>query len=147
MDQRRALGGRRLDVGDGRKRLVLDLDQRRRGGGDLRRQRGDGGDDVALEAHLLLREQPAVLGHVAVAHVRDVLVREDGEHARHRRAPCVVSMRDDARVRVVGVAELRVQLPGEVQVGRVAAGAGDLLLAVLAQECRRGLGDGHCCGG
>ena len=53
-------------------------------GGDLGRQRGDGRDDVALEAHALAREEPAVLDEVAVEDVRDVLVREHGEHARQR---------------------------------------------------------------
>ena len=51
---------------------------------DLRRHRRDGGDDVGLEAHLLLREQAAVLDHLAVEHVGHVLVREDGEHAGQR---------------------------------------------------------------
>ena len=52
----------------------------------------------------------------AVVHVGDVLVREDREHARQR-ARAVASIADDARVRVVGVAELRVELPGQVEVG------------------------------
>ena len=43
-------------------------------------------------------------------------------------------MRRIARVRVVGVPELRVELPGQVEVGRVAAGARDLLLPVRADE-------------
>ena len=49
-------------------------------------------------------------------------------------------------MRVVGVAERGVQLPGEGQVGRVAAGTGDLLLAVGPDE--RSLGDRgvHGCG-
>ena len=112
-----------------------------------RGQRGDRGDDVALEAHALLGEQPPILGEVAVEHVRHVLVGDDGEHARHRPRPARVDG-DDAGVRVVGVAELRVELPRQVQVGRVAAGAGDLLLAVRADERGGlGLGDAHGCGG
>ena len=84
VDERRAVGERGLEVGDDGQRLVVDLDQR--GGllGDLRRRRGDAGDDVALEAHLVLREQPAVLDHAAVEHVGHVLVGDDREHAGQR---------------------------------------------------------------
>ena len=122
----------------GAQRLVLDLDQPHGLVGDLRGHRGDAGDDVGLPADLVLREQAAVLDHAAVEHVRHVLVREHGEHARQRARPRHVDA-DDARVRVVGVAELRVQLPGQVQVGRVAAETGDLLLAVRPDERRRPL--------
>ena len=143
VDQRRVVGERGLDVAHGRQRLVLHLDRRGRLGGDLRRQRGDGGDDVALEAHVVPREQQAVLDEVAVQHVGDVLVGEDGEHARQRPRAGRVD-REDPRVRVVGVAELRVELPGQAQVGRVPAGAGDLLLPVRPQERGPlGLGDAH----
>ena len=89
-------------------RLVVDLDQR--GGllGDLGGRRGDAGDDVALEAHRVLREQPPVLDHAAVEDVGHVLVRDDGEHAGQRARLRRVDPRDP-RVRVVGVAELRVR--------------------------------------
>src|ERR1044072_6928638 len=40
-------------------------------------------------------------------------------------------------MRVVGVAELRVQLPGQVEVGRVPTEAGHLLLAIGTDECGR----------
>ena len=75
----------------------------------------------AFEAHAVSRAKSLrSLARVAVEHVGDVLVREDGEDARQR--PCLRRVdRDDARVRVVGVAELRVQLACEVQVGRVPA--------------------------
>ncbi len=133
VDQRRILRERGLDVADGRQRLVLDLDCSGGLGGDLRSQGGDRRDDVALEAHPLLGEQAAILGEVAVEHVRHVLVGDDGEHARHRAGAAGVD-RDDAGVRVVGVAELRVELARQVEIGRVAAGAGDLLLPVRSEE-------------
>ncbi len=120
VDQRRVVRQRRLDVAHGRQRLIFHLDRRSRLGGDLGRQRGDRRDDVALEAHVVAREQPAVLHEVAVQHVRDVFVRDDGKDARQRPRPARVD-RDDPRVRVVGVAELRVQLAGQVQVGGVPA--------------------------
>ncbi len=53
----------------------------------LEGRRGDAGDDVALEAHGVPREQPPVLHHAAVEHVGHVLVRDDGDHAREARAP------------------------------------------------------------
>ena len=90
MDERRVVGERSLEVGHDGQRLVVDLDQRRGLLGDLRRRRGDAGDDVALEAHRVPREEPPVLDHAAVEHVRDVLVGDDGEHAgqRARLASC-----------------------------------------------------------
>ncbi len=141
VDERRAVCDRGLDVAHRRERLVLDLDRGGRGGRDLGARGGDGGDDVGLEAHLLAGEKAAILGRVAVEHVRHVLVREDGEHAGHGLRARRVD-REDAGVRVVGVAELRVQLAGQVEVGRVPPRAGDLLLAVLAQEGGL-LGDAH----
>ena len=48
--ERRAGGQRRLEVVDDRQRLVVDLDQVDRLLGDLGRDRGDRGDDLALEA-------------------------------------------------------------------------------------------------
>ena len=106
MDERRVVGERRLEVGHDGQRLVVDLDQRRRLLGDLGRRRRDAGDDVALEAHGVLREQAPVLDHAAVEHVGHVLVRDDGEHAGQRARLRRVDPRDP-RVRVVGVAELR----------------------------------------
>jgi hypothetical protein len=56
VDQRRVVGGGRLEVGNRRERLVVNLDQRCPFGSELGRQRGDGGDDVGFEAHAFLRE-------------------------------------------------------------------------------------------
>ena len=128
-------------VHDGQ-RLVVDLDQRRGLLGDLGGRRRDPGDDVALEAHHVLREQPAVLDHAAVEHVRHVLVGHDGEHAGQRARLRHVDPRDP-RVRVVGVAELRRRAAGEREVGRVAARARHLLLAVRADERPRFLDRRH----
>ena len=77
----------------------------------------------------------------AVQHVRHVLVRDDGEHARERTRLRRVDPRDP-RVRVVGVSERGVQLPGEGEVGRVSARTGHLLAPVRADERRLGLLDG-----
>ena len=90
---------------------------------------GVGGHDVALVAHRVLGEEAAVLGDASVQDVGHVLVRHDGVDAGHRACGGGVD-EQDPRMRVVGVAEGRVQLAGEGQVGRVAAGTGDLLLAV-----------------
>ena len=143
VDQRRVVVQSGLDVADGLERLVLHLDRGSGLGGDLGRQRGDRRDDVALEAHVVPREQPPVLHEVAVEHVGDVLVGEDGEHTGQRPGAARVDG-EDARVRVVRVAKLGVELPRQAQVGGVPAGAGDLLLAVRPQERGRlGLGDAH----
>ncbi len=82
MHTRGVVGERRLEVRHDGQRLELDLDERRRLAGDLGRQGGDAGHDVALEADGVACEQPSVLHHPAVQHVRHVLVRDDGDHAR-----------------------------------------------------------------
>jgi hypothetical protein len=133
VDERRARGHRGLEVGDRRERLVVDLDQGDRRLGGLGGQRRDARDDVGLEAHLVLREQAAVLHHAAVEHVGHVLVREHRDDAGVRACLGHVDARD-ARMRVVGVAELRVRLTGQVQIRRVPPVAGDLLLAVRTDE-------------
>ena len=132
--ERGVRGKRRLDVRHRRQRLVLDLDQPDRLLGELRRRGRDGGDDVALEPHLLLREQAPVLDELAVANVRHVLVGQYREDSRQR--PCARRVdADDACARVVGVAKPGMELTRQVEVGRVAAGPGHLLLAVRADEC------------
>ena len=133
MDQRLVVRQRGLEVGESRKRLVLDLDRVDCPARDLGREGGDGGDDVGLEPHLLLGEEAPILDELSVQDVRDVLVCQDGEHAGDRSRSSDIDA-DDPCVRVVGVAELGVQLPGEVEVGRVAAGACDFLLPVRADE-------------
>ena len=90
-------------------RLVVDLDQRCRLLGDLGGRRRDAGDDVALEAHRVLREEPPVLDHATVEDVGHVLVGHDGEHAGERARLRRVDARDP-RMGVVGVAELRDEL-------------------------------------
>ena len=142
VDERCAVGERGLEVGDDGQRLVVDLDQRRRLLGDLRRRRGDTGDDVALEAHRVLREEAPVLDHAAVEHVGDVLVGDDGEHAGEGPRLRRVDPRDP-RVRVVRVAELRDELSGKDEVGRVAAASRHLLLAVGTDERPRFLDCRH----
>ena len=142
MDEGRIVCERRLEIGHDRKRLVVDLDQRRGLLGDLRGGRGDAGDDVALEPHRVLGEEPAVLDHAAVEHVGHVLVGDDREHAREGARLRHVDARD-SRMRVVGVAELGHELAGEHEVGRVATGAGHLLLAVRADERPRFLDRCH----
>ena len=92
VDERRPVGERGLEVGHDRERLELDLDQRSCLPRDLRGRRGDAGDDVALEADRVPREQAAVLDHPAVEHVGHVLVRDHARTPGSARA-FVVSMR------------------------------------------------------
>ena len=93
MHEHGAVEQRLLGVGHRRERLVLDLDQLDRALGDLGRERGDRGDDLALEAHDVAGKQRAVLDEAAVADVRDVVLREHGEDAGERRGPRLVSTR------------------------------------------------------
>ena len=84
MHERRVVGERGLEVVDDRQRLDLELDRVDRGLGLLGRERGDRGDDLALVAHDVAREQRAVLDVRAVAHVGHVGLGDHREHARHR---------------------------------------------------------------
>jgi hypothetical protein len=133
VNERRVVSERELRVAQRLQRLVLDVDRHRGLGGDLGRQRRDGRDDVTLEANAITREEPPVLNQLAVEDVRDVLVCQHGEDAWHRTGSAGVD-RNDASVRVVRVAELGVELTRQVQVGRIAARARDLLLAVRPDE-------------
>ena len=140
VDERRVVSECRLDVTDGRQRLVLDLDQSDGLIRDLPGQGRDPGENVALEAHLLLREQPSVLDHCAVADVRHVLVRQHGEYSRQRPRLRRVDTHDP-RVRVVGVAETGMHHAGESHVSRIAADSRHLLPSVRADEPRPSLLD------
>ena len=131
-----------LEVGHDGERLVVDLDQCSGLLGDLGRCRCDACDDVAFEPHGVLREEPAILDHPAVEHVGHVLVGHDGEHSRKGAGLRHVDPGDPG-VRVVGVAELRQQLSGEHEVGRVEACARHLLLAVGTDERPRFLDRRH----
>ena len=82
----RVRGERGLEVRHDGQRLELDLDEGRRLACDLGRHRRDAGDDVALEADGVPREQPPVLDHAAVEHVGHVLVCHDGDHPGSARA-------------------------------------------------------------
>ena len=141
--ERRVGRQRGLEVVDDRQLLVLDLDQVDGLLRDLGRERRDGRDGVTLVAHVLLAEEVAILHEVAVEHVRHVGVGRDGEHAGERLRLGRVEPRD-AAVRHAGELELRVQHAREVQVGRVAAGARDLVRAVCADEAPLGNGRQHC---
>ncbi len=66
MQDRRVAAHRVLDVDDVRQHLVLDLDQVERLLGDRRRDRGDGGDRMAVIQHLAARH--AVARQVAEIH-------------------------------------------------------------------------------
>ena len=92
---------------------------------------GDAGDDLGLEPHHVLREQRPVLREPAEPDVGEVVLRHDRQHAGQGLGRRRVD-RQDLRVRVVGVAELRGRHAGHRHVGGVAAGAGDLLDAVGA---------------
>src|SRR2546428_8308551 len=106
MDERYVVGGGGVEVLDGRKLLVVDLDERGRLLRDLGGRRRDAPDDVALEAHLLLGEEPAVLYHAAVEHVRHVLVRDDREDSPPWAGLGPVDPRGPSGV-VVGVTKIR----------------------------------------
>ena len=134
---------RGLEVVDHRQLLVLDLDQVDGLLCDLGRERGHRGDRVPLVAHVLLAEQAAVLHEVPVQHVWHVGVRRHGEHAGQGLGLGGVEPRD-AAVRHTGELELRVQHAREVQVGRVASGARDLVRAVCTDEAPLGNGRQHC---
>jgi hypothetical protein len=133
VDERGAVGERQLGVGDRGELLALDLDERGGVRGDLGRQRGDRGDDLALEAHDVLREQGAVGDERPVQHVRDVRLGDHREHAGDGARLRGVDAQE-ARVRERRVHELRVQHAGEGHVGRVAAEARHLVLAVRPDE-------------
>ena len=77
MHERRIVGQRCLEVGDDRQRLVLDDDGVDRALGDLGGGRGDGGNDLALEANDVAREQRAVLHERTEADIGHVV---GGEH-------------------------------------------------------------------
>ncbi len=141
--ERRVGRQRGLEVVDDRQLLVLDLDQVDGLLRDLGRERRDGRDGVALVAHVLLAEEVAILHEVAVEDVGHVGVGRDGEHAGERLRLGRVEPRD-AAVRHAGELELRVQHAREVQVGRVAAGARDLVRAVCADEAPLLSGRQHC---
>ena len=143
MHERRVGRQRGLEVVDDRQLLVLDLDQVDGLLRDLGRERGDGGDRVTLVAHVFLAEQVAILHEVAVEDVWHVGMRRDGEHTGQRLGLGGVEPRD-AAVRHTGELELRVQHAGQVQVGRVATGARDLVRAVCTDEAPLGNGRQHC---
>ena len=139
--QRGARLERGLDVVDDGHRLDVDLDQVARALGDLVRDRGDTGDDIALEVDVLLREQAAVVDVLAEAGIGNVGVGDDREHARQ----CLRLGRVDARdapAGDAGVAELAVGQTRQLEVAGVAASPGHLVLAVLALE-RPVLDRGH----
>ena len=99
--------------------------------GDLGGQSCHRSDQLALVADGVLREQIAILDERAVLDIGNILVGDHREHSGQRASRRGVD-RDDSCPRVVGKAELGVQHAREGHVGGVPAGAGDLLLAVLA---------------
>ncbi len=128
-------------VGDDRQVLVDDLD-RLHGGGCLGlRLGGDGGDRLAVEAHLPDRDHGPVADRVApeLVDVGEIAVGEHADDAGHRLGGARVD-RDDARVRHRRAQHLAVQHPRQHDVarelglaaqllGRVATGSGDADLA------------------
>ena len=113
--------------------LVLDLDRGDRGGGLLRGQRGDGRDDLALEADDVAGEQRPVEDEVerAVAALGDVVLGQDREDAGQGPGAGRVEA-DDPGVGSSGQQQPRVGQPGEREVRGVARLAGRLRLAVGA---------------
>ena len=74
----------RLQVRNGREDLQIDVDQRRGAGRDLRRGRGDGGDQLPFPADDIPGEQRAVLHEGAVPDVGHVGRGQDGMDAGER---------------------------------------------------------------
>ena len=84
MDLRGAGLERGVLVTDRRQHLVLDVDQLGGALRDLGRERGDGGDHVALVTDHVTGEQRAVLDERAVADVGHVVLGDHGENAVQR---------------------------------------------------------------
>ena len=113
MDQRRAGLEGGLDVEDRRQILVLDVDRGDGRGGLLRRQGGDRGDDLPLEADDVAGEQRPIEDEVerAVAAIRHVVLGQDREDAGQRPGPGGVDA-DDPGVGAAGEQQLGVGQPG-----------------------------------
>jgi hypothetical protein len=97
-------------------RLVLDADRSARRLGRLGRERGHGGNRLALEPDDLTREQRPVAHERAVADIRHVLLPQQGEHA--------------------GEEQLAVRHSGQREVGEVARSTGRLVERVLPRHTR-----------
>ena len=139
--ERGARGSRLFDVVHHRQRLNVDLDQVERGLCNGGSRGGDSGDDLALEAHPLTREQATVLDVRTVLKVGNVGVCDDGEHAGESLGFAGVETRD-ATIGDAGVEELAVRHASELHVCRVATETGHLVLAILALK-RPALDNGH----
>ena len=76
---------------------------------------GDGGDDLALEAHDVAGEQRAVLHERAEAHVGHVVGGQHGEHAGHRPRGRDVELGDPARAMTSAYRNLAASMPVSVR--------------------------------
>ncbi len=126
----------RVGIEDGRKRLILDRDQRRgqaRGPGVVGRH---GGEDVADAAHLLAlghEARPVVVQQAVPALAGDVRGGHHGAHAVERSRPRRVDAHDPG-ARVRGEDEGPVQEALALHVGHVGPGAEGLVEALVAGE-------------
>ena len=73
---------RRIDVGDVRQDLVVDLDQAQRATGDGGADGGDGGDRVTVVERLLARHDVVADVKKIVVAIVEIIARDDGLHAR-----------------------------------------------------------------
>ena len=146
MDLRRALGEGGAHVDDGGERVDLELDRLGGVAGLGQRLGDDGGDGVADVADLVLGEDRVLrlLHHLAeavgdlpaagdAADSGEVGGGEDLEHARHRLGGGGVELHDPA-VRHVGAQEADIGLVGAVEIGGVAALAGEEADVLAAQD-------------
>ena len=139
--KRGAWSSRLFDVVHHRQRFDVDLDQVESGLRDGGSGGGDSGDDLALEAHPLTREQATVLDVRTVLEIGDVGMGDDGEHAGESLGLAGVETRD-ATIGDTGIEELAVRHASELHVCRVATETGHLVLAILALK-RPALDNGH----
>ena len=137
-NDRRVRRHRLLRVDDRRQLLVVDLHQR----GAVGRGVAVGGDHhrhfLHLEAHLLVGQHrlhvAAERRHPVQLHRLQVVGGQHRDDAGARPAPCVLSMRLDARVRVGAAHERAEQHARQLDVVDVAALAADEARVFLAQQ-------------
>ncbi len=133
VNERRSLPQGRLGIEDRLEPVVLDLDQPARLFGDLRRQGGDGGENLALETNGVADEERPVADEVAVANVGHVVLCQHRDHSRKPPRSQDVEPHDP-RVRQRRQDELPVGKARKRQVGEVPRGASRLLESVLARD-------------
>ena len=109
-----------LEVGQGRERLKVDIDQRGSLSGDLRCRRRDRRDQFALPAHDVPSKEGPVLQEGAVSDIWHVGGGEDRVHARQRSRGGRVEPAD-AACGTPAIRKAPWSIPVSGQIGRIAA--------------------------